>query len=151
MDLLIQIREYHPNDHDQLIQLMKLNIPHYFDDSELSEFSFYLKEEIEDYFVVEADAKIVGCGGINYEAEQYRAVISWDMIHPSFQGKGIGKALLDHRIARVKSQAHLTELLVRTSQHTWVFYRKSGFELMFVKKDFWAKDIDLYQMVMKLK
>lgn len=145
------IRKYKEQDHHHLIELIKLNTPDYFDESEWLEFSDYLKNEIEDYFVVEADTEIVGCGGLNYEAEQNRAVISWDMIHPSFQGKGIGKALLDHRIAQVKSHADLTELLVRTSQHTWLFYKKSGFELMFVKKDFWAKGIDLYQMIMKLK
>lgn len=140
------IRRYTPEDKEQLLELLDLNTPLYFAASEKQDFILYLAEHLEDYFVVELEGKIMGCGGINYFAGQTEARLSWDIIHPEFQGKGIGKALAQYRISHIKSTTPVHILYVRTSQHVYKFYQKMGFTLEKTEQDFWAKGFDLYQM-----
>jgi N-acetylglutamate synthase-like GNAT family acetyltransferase len=85
---------------------LRLNTPAYFAPSEENDFIDYLENEVEDYFVLEENGKIVGCGGINYWEHGTVARISWDIVHPDQQGKGIGKKLTLFRIEEIK-KSHL--------------------------------------------
>lgn len=147
----ITIRNYHPDDQSTLLNLIDLNTPKYFAPEEKSGLVTYLDQQLEDYFVVEVDSKIVGCGGINYDNDGSVGIISWDIIHPEYQGKGIGKRLLEHRLKIMKSMPKIRKIIVRTSQLTDKFYEKSGFKLIEVKKDYWAKGFDLYHMEIELE
>lgn len=144
------IRAYNPPDKNELINLIKLNTPQYFSKAEEKDLSNYLDDEIEDYFVYEEDGAIIGCGGINYEDGDKTAVISWDIIHPDYQGKGIGKQLLLHRINKIKRNKLVIQIKVRTAQLTYKFYEKSDFILQRIEKDFWAPGFDLYYMTIDL-
>ncbi|MEL6810376.1 MAG: GNAT family N-acetyltransferase [Bacteroidota bacterium] len=144
------IRAYQDNDKDRLLELIKLNVPRYFAPDEIADFETYLTQDREDYFVVEDNSVVIGCGGINYVIEDATAYISWDIIHPNFHGKGIGGQLVHFRIAHIQEKASFHTVVVRTSQRTYKFYEKQGFELKSVKKDFWAPGFDLYYMALKL-
>lgn len=144
------IRPYTSTDKPALLDLIRLNTPNYFDKKEENDFVYYLDNEIEDYFVVVQDGITIGCGGINYEANNNTAVISWDIIHPGYQGKGIGNKLLSYRIDKIKKTKLYTQIIVRTSQHTFKFYNKLGFKLLKATKNYWAKGIDLYYMALKI-
>lgn len=140
------IRDYQAVDYDQLCELFKFNIPAYFAVEEYQDFEKYLREEIEHYFVVEMDAIIVGCGGINYMRDAAVAMISWDIVHPEYQGRGIGSCILNYRIAFIKHHYPTYMIIVRTSQLVYPFYEKQGFKLLEKHKDFWAKGFDMYKM-----
>jgi len=145
------IKPYSPKHKPDIINLIRLNIPRFFDAEEENDLAKYLDEQIEDYYVIELNNKIIGCGGINYEPDKNAAIISWDIIHPDFQRKGLGKELLTYRIDRIKKMGIYPQVIVRTSQFTNKFYKKNGFKLIETVKDYWAKGIDLYYMVLKLK
>ena len=145
------IRPYKNEDRKRVIDLLNLNIPKSFAPSEADDFITYLDQHLEDYFVAEENGKIIGAGGINYFTETNSARISWDFLHPNSQGKGIGKKLLLHRIAVIKSKSDIHQIVVRTSQLAYLFYQKAGFELDRIEKDFWAEGYDLYEMIIKLK
>lgn len=140
------IRPYIDSDKNTLLELITLNIPKYFETSEKEDFNDYLNHQREDYFVLEEDGKIVGSGGINYFLKSNSARISWDIIHPNFHGKGLGKKLTLFRINLLKKNPNIHFVIVRTSQHVFQFYEKMGFELEKVDKNFWAEGFDLYQM-----
>ncbi|MCF6351745.1 MAG: GNAT family N-acetyltransferase [Cyclobacteriaceae bacterium] len=145
------IRSYVASDKPTLLNLIRANTPAYFDKVEETDFEKYLDNEIEDYYVIERNEKIIGCGGINYEPESNYAVISWDIIYPNYQGKGIGKELLEFRINKIKEKKKHTQVIVRTSQFTFKFYEKAGFKLIESVKNYWAKGIDLYYMTLVLE
>jgi len=144
------IRKYQQDDRETLLDLLRLNTPQYFDPTEEPDFSEYLASRKEEYYIIESSGRILGSGGINFFPESGLARISWDMVHPEFHGKGIGKMLVEHRIERIRQHPGMREAVVRTSQYAWRFYEKCGFTLVTVQKDFWAKGIDLYQMKMML-
>lgn len=147
----MKIRKYGPADKLAILNLISLNIPTFFDTSEKKFLENYLDKEIEDYFVVEKENQIVGSGGINYFPEDRKARIAWDMIHPDFQGKGIGTELLKHRINYIKNQKAINTIIVRTSQLAFKFYEKNNFKLVKIKKNYWADGFDLYLMEIIIK
>lgn len=151
MDNLITIREYKSIDKSAVVELIRLNIPKYFAPSEEDDFSRYLDFEIEFYYVLLFDGKLVGCGGINFSDNRMTGKISWDILHPEYQGKSLGTYLLEYRIKKLKSIDSVQRITVRTSQLAYEFYGKRGFELLEIKKDYWAKGFDMYRMEYKIQ
>lgn len=142
----IVIRKYTENDKPALINFIRLNTPQYFAVSEEADFSRYLDDEVELYYVLVYCGEIIACGGINFADAKTTGKISWDMVHPSYQGKSFGSKLLKYRVELLKSMDVVKRITVRTSQMAYRFYEKSGFELQGVVKDYWAKGYDLYSM-----
>jgi len=145
----ITIREYETNDFDEIINLLRLNTPEYFAAEEEADFINYLNNERELYYVLLFDEVIVGCGGINFEENKTIGKLSWDILHPKYQGKGLGSQLLKHRLQKLQSMDAVTKIIVRTSQVAFKFYEKQGFALFEVIKDYWAEGFDLYKMEYK--
>lgn len=146
MNNSITIREYKSIDKSTVINLIKLNTPKYFAPEEENDFSNYLDNERELYYVLLFNEKIVGCGGINFAENKTIGKISWDILHPEYQGKSLGSQLLKYRIEKIKAIDSIQKITVRTSQLAYKFYEKQGFELNEVKEDYWAKGFDLYRM-----
>lgn len=144
-----RIHRYTPSHRDSVLALLRLNTPAYFAEEEEAEFKAYLDSEIEHYFVMEMDGEVVGCGGINFDEQEKKGIISWDMFHPDFQSQGLGTQLLQHRLAILKSLNSVETIVVRTSQVAYLFYEKNGFQLKRIEKDFWAPGFDLYYMEFK--
>ncbi len=144
------IRSYTSKDKQAVMALLRLNIPQNFDVSEENDFADYLDHHVEEYFVVEENGNIIGAGGINYFMDAQTARISWDMIHPDFQGKGIGTLLTKYRIDQIKKNPGIQVVVVRTTQLAYPFYEKIGFVLEKTEKDYWAKGFDLYYMTLAL-
>lgn len=145
----IIIREYKNTDREAVLNLLKLNTPKYFSPEEEKDLMNYLEKEIEYYFILEIDNIIVGSGGFNFFDDKTIGKISWDILHPDFQGKSLGSTLLNYRIERLKSFKRVQQIIVRTSQLTHKFYEKRGFRLIEVVEDYWAKGFHLYKMEYK--
>ncbi|MEO8794612.1 MAG: GNAT family N-acetyltransferase [Daejeonella sp.] len=143
---MIEIREYRPEDKNLVMELFRLNTPDYFSEDEEADLDLYLDKYREDYYVLYFDNQLVGSGGINYEEEGEKAIISWDIFHPEYHGKGLGTKLLKYRIDKILRQKTANNVLVRTSQVVYKFYQKFGFRLVETQKDFWAEGFDLYKM-----
>jgi ribosomal-protein-alanine N-acetyltransferase len=62
----IEIRAYSKTDQVHVLDLLKLNTPDFFSEDEEKDLIYYLENEIEQYFVLEFDQTIIGCGGINF-------------------------------------------------------------------------------------
>lgn len=151
MDGHIAIREYQPSDKEALLELIRLNTPKYFAIEEEVGFSEYLDKEVELYYILLVDGKIAGCGGINFSDEKTTGKISWDIIHPDYQGKSLGTRLLRFRMDKLAGIGGIKKITVRTSQLVYKFYEKQGFVLMETQKDYWAKGLDMYRMEYRAK
>ena len=67
---------------------------------------------------------VVGCGRINFAENKTIWKISWDIIHPDFQGKSLGTKLLKYRIEVLKTIPGIQKITVRTLQVAYKFYEK---------------------------
>jgi len=145
----MKIRPYVSTDQEALLQLIRLNVPLYFAEEEVEDYRNYLEREIDCYFVVEEQGKLIGAGGINLLDQQSEGRISWDVIAPDAQGKGVGRALLQHRLNILVNMPSITKIRVRTTQLVYPFYEKQGFVVQNIQPDFWAVGLDLYDMEYK--
>lgn len=142
----MEISTYKPTDKAAVLNLITLNTPSFFAIHERDELDEYLMKYIELYYIVRHQGEIVGAAGINFENNGQHATMSWDIIHPDFQGKGIGSLLVKHRFAILAGYPKVRKILSRTSQLTYPFYEKHGFTTVDTKKDHWAPGLDLYAM-----
>lgn len=140
------IRKYNKSDESDVLALLRLNIPRYFAPEEENDLLYYLKNEAENYYVMELDGELVGCGGFNFSEDGTVGKISWDFFHPEHQGKGLGTQLTHFRIQKLKEFPQVKTISVRTSQLAYQFYEKLGFVTQEIVKDYWAKGFDMVRM-----
>jgi N-acetylglutamate synthase-like GNAT family acetyltransferase len=84
------IRPYHPFDKPALVEILKLNVPKYFDPQEIAEFEEYLKEYANTYCTVEHENKIVGGTGYLLTDNNTIGHVRWIFFHPTSAGQGFG-------------------------------------------------------------
>ncbi|AOM80611.1 GNAT family N-acetyltransferase [Pedobacter steynii] len=140
------IRKHEARDRSRIVELLKLNIPEYFSPNEEADLIDYLDHHADNYYVVELDGVIFGCGGFNLSEDGETGKLSWDFFHPESQGKGLGSALTKFRIQKIKEIEGIKTVSVRTSQLAHEFYAKFGLELREIVKDYWDKGFDLYRL-----
>ncbi|HEX8516033.1 MAG TPA: GNAT family N-acetyltransferase [Bacteroidia bacterium] len=139
------IRNYKTEDKEEVLHLLRSNIPRYFAPEEEKDLVHYLEHEIESYFVIVMDERIAGCGGYNFSDNKKTGILSWDFLHPDFQGMSLGSELVKFRVKLLRS-TQVEKIIVRTSQFAWKFYEKQGFKLIEKAEDYWAKGYHMYKM-----
>src|SRR5215831_4367071 len=142
------IRNYKPTDKKYLIGIFIQNTPLYFDVIEQENFEAYLKMHCKTYFVIKNNKKIAGGGGYHISEDETVGNISWNLIHPDHKGMGLGCKIVSYCLGILKETGPLKLIRVCTSQFAYKFYGKFGFEIVEIKKDFWAPGLDLYKMEM---
>ena len=144
------IRTAQKQDFKFLSKIFSLNVPKYFDKKELNDFKKYFNSKnLESYFIIESQGKVVGGGGYAYE-NMKTARICWLFIDPSYHGFGFGKKLVNYCIKILKNNRRLNVIEVETSNLTYKFYEKLNFKIEYIKKDYWPNNDDLYFMKIDL-
>jgi len=144
------IRTAQKQDFKFLSKIFSLNVPKYFDKKELNDFKKYFNSKnLESYFIIESQGKVVGGGGYAYE-NMKTARICWLFIDPNYHGFGFGKKLVNYCIKILKNNRRLNLIEVETSNLTYKFYEKLNFKIEYIKKDYWPNNDDLYFMKIDL-
>ncbi len=124
------------------LSIFDSNKPRYFHEDERPVFVNFLNNSpIELYYVLKIENRIVACGGI-YEDDIDIAGLSWGMVHRDFHHKGIGSFFTKYRIEKIKEIFPRHRYKIETSQHTYKFYEKMGFELSHKVKDGFGLGLD---------
>ncbi len=144
------IRAYEESDRADLIKILELNIPMYFDTHEIKDFEDYLDAHGDTYFTVEKDNKIVGGTGYNLMEDNTAGHITWQFFDPKYTGNGLGRELVEYCLSILRQNKNLTKSVVTTSQMAFRFFEKFGYKLIRTEEDHWGVGFDLYVMEMEL-
>lgn len=145
----MQLRPFQPADKTICLAIFESNLPLYFVDKEQEEFSVYLDEEcIPNYWILEDNDKVVGCGGIYENFKDNSVGLAWGMIHNNSHKKGYGTFLTKFRVERMIEKYPTRIKRLATSQHTFPFYEKMGFKVTKITEKGFGEDIDRYDMVL---
>lgn len=143
---MIRIDPYSPGLHrTALLEAFSSNVPRYFDESERADFIQFIDENAFPYYVLLLHGHPIGCGGIALNGDG-KVSMCWGMVHRDYHKQGFGKLLLEHRIAESERLYPGRILSLQTTQHSYTFFRKFGFQVIKFEKDFWAPGLDLYAM-----
>jgi len=138
------LRAYTVQDYDAIINLFLLNTPQFFCPPEQQDLEAFLRDELENYYVVEENGEILACGGSNIE--DGIGWLSWYIVHPASQGKGYGKQVALKNLELLKADERVGAIKVRTSQLVYPFYEKLGFVLRSTRDNYWGQGMHLYEM-----
>ena len=144
----ISIREYTAKDFDACLDLFDSNCPKYFTAPERELFADWLNQEDRaSYSVMEREGRIIACGGIYHDPDTSSVGLAWGMVHQDFHRQGFGRRLTELRLKQMAEQFPGLTQRLGTSQHTFQFYEKMGFEVEKVTRNGYAEGIDRYDMV----
>jgi ribosomal protein S18 acetylase RimI-like enzyme len=145
------IRKYNQIDRPELIEIFKLNTPHYFNPNEVKDFEEYLVQNGDTYLTIEIDHKIAGGTGYQITDNNTIGRITWIFFHPDFSGLGLGRQSVEYCLNIFKANPSIKKLVVTTSQLAYKFFEKFGYKLTSTEKDYWGKGLDLYTMEINLQ
>jgi N-acetylglutamate synthase-like GNAT family acetyltransferase len=144
------LREYTLQDKAACLALFDSNLNPYFLPHERADFNQFLDKKIGEYFVVEQEGAIVGCGGIAFTQETGEGNLTWGMINRHKHRQGIGQFLTAARLERLRQIPGLKFVSIQTSQHTVEFYTRHGFQVREIIKDGFGRGLDNYKMTLEI-
>jgi [ribosomal protein S18]-alanine N-acetyltransferase len=151
----INFRKYTEADKNDCLKIFKSNVPKFFTETEIREFTDFLDkadENTEDsrvmYYVVTLGEKIIGCGGIGCYLKKSEASLCWGLIDRKFHRQGYGGKFLKYRLDKIVKHFPNCAVKIDTTQFSAPFFEKFGFETVKITKDFYAKGMDRYDMIL---
>jgi ribosomal protein S18 acetylase RimI-like enzyme len=145
--MTITIRAFHPQDLDSLIHLATLSFAEEYTASGMTADGFAQQIRMAtkgrmiplkittalsgykwEVFVAEVDDQVVGCGG--YLGRQRMELVNL-MVHPDYRRRGIGQALLEHRLERLATLgcSTVTTTILANNKASLGNVEKQGFEI----------------------
>jgi GNAT superfamily N-acetyltransferase len=141
------IRAFRPEDRGACLDVFESNVPRYFRRPERVEFAAFLDALPGPYLVVEAaDGPVVACGGWARRPGSDTVDLCWDMVARSLHGEGLGRLLVEERLARIRADGTVRAVTLNTSQRTVGFYEAFGFVVERVVPDGYAPGLDRCDM-----
>ena len=130
------------------LSLFNSNVPSFFAIGEETLFQKYLaRQNINYYILFDRHNRLVGCGGYEHEIESKQMTLTWGMIDKRFHNNGYGRCLTDYRIQKITTEYPQLNIVLNTSQYTFEFYQKFGFQITKITKDYYSVGLDRYDMI----
>jgi ribosomal protein S18 acetylase RimI-like enzyme len=145
----VTVRDFSTQDADSCLSVFDSNIPKFFVPAEREEFREFLAALPGPYLVIEAEARIVACGGWAGSGCE-EAALCWGMVEGSLHRQGIGRLLTEARLKGIRQSGTISRVLLNTSQHTTAFYERFGFVVVSVVPDGYAPGLDRCEMALDL-
>lgn len=139
------IRNYKSLDKSALLDIFKLNIPKYFDPSELADLEKYLQKHASTYYTVVQNTEIIGGFGFIINENQTGS-ITWIFFSPNHTGSGSGTKAVQFCHKHMREKFGVTNFSVRTSQHANLFFERFGYTTTHIENNYWGEGLDLYEM-----
>jgi [ribosomal protein S18]-alanine N-acetyltransferase len=126
------IRALDDNDFEICESIYRLNESRYLPPGYTGVFSDWLRNRRASILVLEFDGKVVGLGGINIKRERNAdlAALTFGLVHPDFQRRGIGTVLLLARLLLLPPTNSRWMVVLTTTDKSFTFYSRFGFTFM---------------------
>lgn len=145
------LRDYRPIDRAACLVLFDGNVPEYFAPSERADFEVFLDAIDFPYLVIEEEGGLLACGGWTRRTSDPGVVdLCWGMVRRDLHKTGLGRRLLEARLAQVRTTADIQAVVLQTTQHAEGFFARYGFVTRRVVSDGFAAGFHLHEMRLDL-
>jgi hypothetical protein len=146
----MKFRPYQPSDKQAVIDILLSNCPKYFIESDQSDLVDFLNNYAdENYLVVEAADRIIGCGGHYTKGNAHG--IAWVMFEQGSLGHRNLLITVDkfyHEIERrIKAEGNLFDIHISTTQLMENLFNRYGFRTVAVVEDGFGQGLHQYDMI----
>ena len=142
-----KIQKYQDHHLKGCLSLFNTNTPIYFAKGEKLLFKNYLQTNHIHYYVLFKKNIIVASGGYGFNKKEKTIDLTWGMVDLNLHKKGYGKTLLNYRMKKISADFPNKNITLNTSQKTFKFYEKFGFQLQKITKNFYREGLDRYDMI----
>jgi GNAT superfamily N-acetyltransferase len=147
----MEIRPYRRNDQDACLAIFESNVPDYFHPHDRHDFMAFLDDLPGPYFVCALPERgVKACGGYYTQAEAQVASLTWGMVHCDHHRQGIGRTLLEYRLAEIRAIPQIRTVRARTTHVTEGFFRRYGFVTSARRADGFGPGLDLVELELQL-
>jgi len=132
------------------VSIFKSNVPVFFSSEEEVLFSNYLlKPSINYYVVLNSSNNLIASGGYEYEKDKDIVSLTWGMVDYKYHNLGYGTSLTEYRLQKIKKEFSHCSVELNTSQKTFKFYQKFGFQIIKITQNYYAPGLDRYDLLKK--
>ena len=133
---------------DKCLLIFKTNIPVFFDPQEEELFRHYLLQESINYYILfNKKNRLVAAGGYGYNKTTKSVDLTWGLVNFKLHNKGFGTALMNYRLNQINREFQNIRITLNTSQKTFEFYEKFGFQTQKITKNYYGIGLDRYDML----
>ncbi len=134
---------------ESCLNLFRTNVPKYFHPTEENLFKNYLKNKAVNYYLFfDQFDRLVSAGGYEYETKLNIISLTWGMVDRRLHNHGHGAFMTDYRLKKINTQFPSINISLNTSQYTFRFYKKFGFQLIGIKQNGYGDGLDRYDMIL---
>ena len=147
----MRLRDYQPADREACLALFEGNVPDYFAPTERADFEAFLDAIAFPYLVIEDEDGLVGCGGWARRSSDPGVVdFCWGMVRRDRHKSGLGRRLLEARLAQARAAGDVRSVMLQTTQHSEGFFARYGFVTRQVVANGFAPGFHLHDMRLDL-
>ena len=129
----VTFRRFQPSDLPDCLELHELNRPERFPELPPNHYRDYLLGGA--YFLTaEDEGRVIASGGISYHSRTV-AALCFGLIHPDYQGDGLGAALVLARLALLKPSEPYYRVMICAVAKSIGYYHRFGFRTFNTWKD----------------
>lgn len=143
------VRLYNDSDYEVCSELYRLNEAGRFPEGYLPIYQAHLREGNTRTLIIEDRGQVVGTGGISLTrfTDDFSSVsLSFGLIHPDFQGRGLGTLLFCTRLSYLSSWRDWVASMTSAGNGSEAFYKNLGFSFSFREEDEGGAMLEHYQV-----
>lgn len=149
----LTFRAYTEADREACLEVCRSVVPTYVSPAEVADFERFL-DTFERYgcrygVVCRGQGPVIAVGGLGFEGSV--ATLCWGLVHAAHHKTGVGRWMLETRLGWAREAPEVTRVELATSQHTFGFFARSGFEVVGIEKDAFGPGLDRYDMALTLR
>jgi N-acetylglutamate synthase-like GNAT family acetyltransferase len=146
----MDIRPYEPADRASCLSVFDSLTPALLDHTARPLFESWLDRPASQYFVMEHEETVVGCGGYSLSQDKSTATLRWGMIRHSAQKMGLGRFLLMYRIREIGRAGTVGVVFAHSPRPSAGFFEKQGFHVNGIATDADSPGVGGVELVKKL-
>ena len=150
-----RFRHYSVEDRKRCLEIFDANCPASFAPNERVEYSAFLDAGPQGYEVCLVDGGLLGAFGlipVPRPGDPHRTRISWIMIDPAAQGRGVGRAMMERvrEMAAARSGGRSAEVDIAASHVSAPFFARFGAAEVARVEDGWGPGMHRVDMVLRV-
>ena len=144
----VSIRSYSLSDKSSCLQIFDLNCPSFFSPNERYDYEAFLNREFQDYKVLVQEHGVIGAFGLSLTNPKVGR-LRWILLHPAFQGKGLGSHIMTQVQAIAKAKK-LEQVSIAASQHSAPFFAVYGAKTVEISPNGWGPGMHRHELTLRI-